>query len=120
MGEKSKADPQYAHVTSGILSGMIFPNQDTAAKALLGTLQEAAISMGAKTFAEVLNDPYKLPQSTDNVAQIGLQLFSYAAQNPFAALTWGLDAGVNLLGMASVVPRQLLKETEKAAGNQQP
>ncbi|MCL4429883.1 MAG: geranylgeranyl reductase family protein, partial [Chloroflexi bacterium] len=67
MGEKSRTDPEYARLTSGILSGMIFPNQQETAQALMGTLQEAALSAGASTFTDILKDPMKLPQSAISI-----------------------------------------------------
>jgi hypothetical protein len=67
MGQKSKTDPEYAALTSGILSGMIFPNQEDSAKALTGTLQEAALSVGVSTLTDILIDPAKLPQSAISI-----------------------------------------------------
>ena len=52
MGERSKKDPEYASLTGGILSGMIFPDREVTAKIVLGVLAEAAVSMGVTTFAK--------------------------------------------------------------------
>jgi flavin-dependent dehydrogenase len=113
MGNKSKTDPEYARLTSGILSGMIFPNQEATAKALTGTLEEAALSVGVTTFSDMLNDPSKLPQSAINLTQTGLIAAQFAAQDPFGALTWGMDTASKLVGIAATVSKQTLKEFEK-------
>ena len=118
MGERSKTDPQYARLTSGILSGMIFPNQEATAQALTGTLQEAALSVGVTTFTDILNDPLKLPQSAISITQTGLAVAQYAAQDPFGALTWGMDAATKLVGIAASVSKQVLKDYENKTGNQ--
>ncbi|MCL4430581.1 MAG: geranylgeranyl reductase family protein [Chloroflexi bacterium] len=119
MGQKSKTDPEYARLTSGILSGMIFPNQKDTAKALTGTLQEAALSVGVTTFTDILNDPSKLPQSAITITQTGLAVAQYAVQDPFGALTWGMDAAAKIAEIAATVPKQILKETESKVENQQ-
>jgi menaquinone-9 beta-reductase len=117
MGEKSKTDPEYAYLTSGILSGMIFPNQQDTAQALTGTLQEATLSVGVNAFTEVLNDPLKLPQSAINIAQTGLAVAQYAAMDPFAALNWGLDTAAKVAGIAGEISKQVLKDAENKTGN---
>jgi hypothetical protein len=118
MGERSKTDPQYAHLTSGILSGMIFPNQEATAQTLTGTLQEAALSVGVTTFTDILNDPFKLPQSAISITQTGFAVAQYAVQDPFGALTWGMDAVTKLVGIAAAVSKQVLKDYENKTQNQ--
>jgi geranylgeranyl reductase family protein len=119
MGEKSKTDPQYARLTSGILSGMIFPNQEDTARALTGTLEEAALSVGLTTFSQLLNDPSKLPQSAENILQTGMVAARYAAQDPFAALRWSMETATQATNIAATVSKQVLKDYEKKAGDQQ-
>jgi len=119
MGEKSKSDPEYARLTSGILSGMIFPNQEETARALTGTLEEAALSVGLTTFSQVVNDPSKLPQSAENMLQTGVVAARYAAQDPFAALKWGMEAATRMTEIATVVSKQVLKEYKNKTGSQQ-
>jgi hypothetical protein len=117
MSEKSKADPEYARLTSGILSGMIFPNEEATAKVLTGTLEEAAVSVGIKSFTDMLNDPSNLPQSAVNITQTCLLVAQYAAQDPFAALQWGIDAASRIAEIAAAASKQILKESENKAEN---
>jgi geranylgeranyl reductase family protein len=119
MGEKSKRDPEYAHLTSGILSGMIFPNQEEAVRALIGTLEEVAVSVGLTTFSQVINDPSKLPQSAENIIQTSAVAIRYAAQDPLAALKWGMEAATQMTGIATAVSMQVVKDYEKKVGSQQ-
>jgi flavin-dependent dehydrogenase len=118
MGERSKTDPEYARLTSGILSGMIFPNQEEAARTLTGTLEEAALSVGLTTFSQVVNDPSKLPQSAENIMQTGVVAMRYAAQDPFAALKWGVEAAMQITGIATAVSKEVLKNHEKKIESQ--
>jgi menaquinone-9 beta-reductase len=117
---KSKTDPTFARLTSGILSGMIFPNQQDAAQALLGTFQEAALSAGVTAFTDILTDPFKLPQSAITLAQTGLATIQYAAQNPLGILTLGMDTAVNLTGLSATAPKQLLKDVKNKTENPAP
>ncbi len=109
MGEKSKIDPQYARLTSGILSGMIFPNQEEADEALIGTLQEAARSVGVETFSAVLNEPSKAPQAAINLAQTGLEIIQYAAQDPFSAFLWSVDAASKVFEVSAKAAEKTVK-----------
>jgi hypothetical protein len=86
---KSKNDPDFAKLMGGILSGMIFPNQQDTAQTVLGTLQEAAASVGVTAFTDIIADPLKLPQNALSLAQTGLAIAQFAAQNPLGALTMG-------------------------------
>ena len=112
MGEKSKIDPHYARLTSGILSGMIFPDQEEANEALLGTLQEAALSVGVETVTAVLNEPSKVPQAAISLAQTGLGIVQYAVQDPFNAFLWSLNAASKALEVSA-------KAAEKTVGTAQ-
>lgn len=109
MGEKSKIDPHYARLTSAILSGMIFPDQEEANETLIGTLQEAALSVGVKTFSEVLNEPSKVPQAAISLAQTGFEIVRYAAQDPFSALLWGLNAATKVLEVSAEAAEKAVK-----------
>ena len=113
MGDRSRKDPQYAILTSGILSGMIFPDQKTTAKIVVGVLQEAALSTGATAFAEMLNNPAKAPQVVFKITETGIEVARYAAQDPLGLLTWGMEAATKMAETAAEVTKQVLKETEK-------
>ena len=114
MGQRSKTDPEYATLTSGILSGMIFPDQEATAKVVTGALTEAAISTGLTTFNEILKEPSKLPQATFRITEAGIEFARYATQDPFGFLTWGMDAALKMAEMTATVSKQMLRDTEKA------
>lgn len=113
MGIRSKEDPEYAHITSGILSGMIFPNQEATARILTGTLQEAALSVGLKSVSDLLKEPANFPQAAMNITEVGLQAVQYAAQNPLGALLWGMEAASKVTEIASSVSKQALQQYKK-------
>jgi tellurite resistance protein len=98
---------------------MIFPNQEDTAQALTGTLQEAALSVGVATFTDILNNPAKLPQSVVTISQTGLAAAQYAVQDPFAALTWGIETATKFTEIAATISKQVLKNSENTAENQQ-
>jgi menaquinone-9 beta-reductase len=112
MGEKSKTDPEYARLTSGVLSGMIFPNEEAAAKTLMGTLEEAAVSVGLTTLNELVQNPSTLPQSTITIIKTGFAAAEYAAQDPLNALRWGMDAALKVSEIAATISKQVLKDAE--------
>jgi menaquinone-9 beta-reductase len=101
MGEKSKVDPQYAALTSGILSGMIFPDQEQANEALIGTFQEVTLSLGIKSLSAALSEPLSMPQAAVSLAQASFEAAKYAMNDPFDALRWGLDAAARVMEVSS-------------------
>ncbi|MCW4028861.1 MAG: geranylgeranyl reductase family protein [Candidatus Bathyarchaeota archaeon] len=113
MGEKSRGDPAYARLTSGILSGMIFPNQKETAQAIIGMLETAALSMGVSTVKNILGAPAKLPQAAENLIQTGFAVAEVVIRNPFAALFLGLDATANLAGSAASAAKQTVEDKQK-------
>jgi geranylgeranyl reductase family protein len=113
MGQKSKTDPQYARITSGVLAGMIFPNQQATAKALTGALQEATLQYGLNSLTEALNDPLKMPQATINLLETGFAAARYVVSDPFAALMWGLEAASKMAETATAVSKQTMRSFEK-------
>jgi geranylgeranyl reductase family protein len=113
MGQKSRTDPQYARIASGVLAGMIFPNQQASAKALTGALQEAALQYGVNAVNEALKDPLKMPQATMQLVDTGIAAARYVASDPFAALLWGLQAASKLTEAATAVSVQAMRDFEK-------
>lgn len=113
MGEKSKTDPEYASLTSGILSGMIFPNRDITAKISVGATQEATIATGIQTINEALNDPTRLPQSALKMTQVGIEVAQQAAQDPLGFLTWGMSAVTKAAELAGAVAKQVIKKEDE-------
>ena len=91
---------------------MIFPNCADAANALTGTLQEAALSAGLATFTDLLNDPTKLPQSAITITQKGIAVAQSVAQDPFGALTWGMEAALGVAAVAAQTSKQIIKDID--------
>jgi geranylgeranyl reductase family protein len=120
MGERSKKDPEYASLTGGILSGMIFPDQEVTAKIVLGVLSEASVSMGITTFAQILSNPQTAPQNVITITETGIVAAQFAAQNPMDFLNWGMQAATTMAQMAATMSKQVLKEAEKAKEIPQP
>ena len=113
MGDRSKKDPEYARLTSGILSGMIFPNQEIANKIVNGVLQEAAVSTGTTVFTDMLSNPSKAPQVVFRITETGIEVAKSAAQNPLSALTWGMSTATKMVEMAATISKQVIKDAEK-------
>jgi geranylgeranyl reductase family protein len=112
MGEKSRTDPEFARLTGGILSGMIFPNRQETLQTLMGTLQEAALSAGATAVTDLLTEPLKLPQSALNVAQSSVAAAQLVARDPVGTFVWGLDVASNLAGTFLVAAKDVLKDVQ--------
>lgn len=118
-GQKSKSDPAFSDAIAGILSGMIFPNEESSATALTGTLQETALSVGMSTFSDMMNNPSNPSQPSENVRQTGAAMAQYAASDPATALRWGLDAISRMSEIAMAASTQAIKDNEKKPQNQQ-
>jgi geranylgeranyl reductase family protein len=119
MGERSKKDPEYASLTGGILSGMIFPDQEVTAKIVLGVIEEATIATGITTFAELVNKPSQAPQTVFRFTETGITVVQYSMQNPTELLNWGMDTATKAAEMATTISKQVIKDAAQARNSQQ-
>jgi hypothetical protein len=51
--------------------------------------------------------------------QTGVVAVRYAAQDPFAAFKWGMEAATQMTAIAAAISKQALKDYEKKGDNQQ-
>lgn len=109
MGKKCNTDPDYRYIISGVLSGMIFPNEDVSTKAFMGTMQQATM-VGMAAFSNMLQTPSN-PQGSSQQTQAGASAAQYAAQNPMETLRWGLEAVVQVAQLAGLASKQVLRNT---------
>lgn len=107
MGKKCNTDPQYRHIISGVLSGMIFPNEDVSAKAFMGTMQQATM-VGFAAFSNMMQNTSS-PSGNSQQMKAGASAAQYAAQNPMETLRWGLEAAVQVAQLAGLASKQVLK-----------
>lgn len=98
---------------------MIFPNEESFARAFTGTLQETALSVGMSTFSDMMNNPSNPSQPSDNLRQTGAAMAQYAASDPATALRWGLEAVSRMSEIAMATSKQAIKDNEKKPQNQQ-
>jgi menaquinone-9 beta-reductase len=106
MGKKCNTDPEYRYIISGVLSGMIFPNEDISTTAFMGTLQQATM-VGMAAFSNMMQNPSNQPDSSQQ-AQTGASAMQYATQNPMETLKWGLDTVVQVAQLAGLASKQVL------------
>lgn len=120
MGKKCGTEPEYKRIASGVLSGMIFPDQEVTEKMLMGTLQQATIT-GLAAFSSImqsLNHQNNAPMQ--NMPQTAATVAQYASSNPAEALRWGMDAALQVTELAALAAKQTLKNTQNSTqANQQ-
>jgi len=116
MGQRTRSDEGYRRLISAVLSGMIFPTEEAAFEAFAGSLQEAAREKGANMFTT--KDP-KQPESTVEDWKVNREAAQYVAQNPVAALLWGVEAVTKATEVAASFSKQIIKDKQKDANQQQ-
>jgi len=116
MGQRTRSDEGYRRLISAVLSGMIFPTEDAAFQAFAGSLQEAAKEKGANMFTT--KDPNQ-PESTVEDWKVNREAAQYVAQNPLAAILWGVEAVTKATEVAASFSKQIIKDTQKDANQQQ-
>ncbi len=115
MGQKTRTDTDYRSLISAVLSGMVFPDEETAIRAFLGSLEEAVRSSGLNSFVNRRNAD--AAESTEQIKVGGAA--QYVAQNPLTALLWGVETVSKAVGVTASLSKRVFKETEtsKAANN---
>jgi menaquinone-9 beta-reductase len=112
MADKSKTDPQYASLTGGIISGMIFPNEKIAAEIVVGALEEATIQTGFNAVTEAINNPAQAPQMIIKITETGFQVAKAVAEDPVNFFNWGLSNFAVMGEFAAGMLKQTLKQIE--------
>jgi flavin-dependent dehydrogenase len=117
MGKKCNSESRYKRIASGVLSGMIFPNQEVTAEMLGGTLKQATVT-GLTAFSSMMNQQSNAP--TENMPQAAATMAQYASSNPAEAFRWGLDAALQVTELAALAAKQALKNAQNTGqANQQ-
>jgi menaquinone-9 beta-reductase len=109
MGEQSKVNPEYAKITSGILCGVVFPDQETTAKIMVGIMEEAVISTGAATFAQLINDPLKLPENAVKFVKVGFDMTRGAMEDPLDFLNWAVGNASKMAQLAVELRKEFIE-----------
>jgi flavin-dependent dehydrogenase len=103
MGQKTVDDSDYLDLISSVLSGMVFPDEETSMKAFLGSLEEAAKKKGVNILQN--------SQNMQNIAGDNRDAAQYVAQNPIAAILFGVDALTKATEIAASLSKKTFKET---------
>lgn len=111
MGKKCNTDREYKYIISGVLSGMIFPNEEVSTKAFMGTLNEVTLA-GLNAFNSMMQNPQNASQPSQNASGMGAAVAQYAASNPLEALRLGLGAAVQVTELTGLASKQVLKNTQ--------
>lgn len=102
--ERARLDPDYARTAGGILAGMLPASNVINLKFLLGTLEQAAVSLGVESVLHALRSPGCLVRAGMDGLKIGINLATESIQDPLALAKWGMGltkSTAELLGEAA-------------------
>lgn len=106
IAERARKDEVYADIAGGILAGVVPASSALGPRLVLGTLQQAVMSLGAGAVrTTLLGGPLALAEVGIAAAQLGGRLIKSAIQDPESWLRWLLKtagSAAELAGQATL------------------
>lgn len=106
---RARSDLNYAHITGGILAGLVPATDAVSLKIIGNTLEEAAISMGLGSINHVLRGPGHLAEVGLHTAPEGAKIACDIIQHPTDFLKWGLGLASSATEVVDQVSRNLIE-----------
>lgn len=104
IAERARKDEAYAEIAGGIMAGVVPASSALSPRLLLGTVQQAVMTLGSSVQATFLGGPLALAETGIAVAQLGGQLLRSAFRDPESWLRWLLQtagSAAELAGQAT-------------------
>lgn len=101
---RAKSDPEFAEIAGGILAGLLPASDAVSRRMVLGTLEQAALSLGIDAAVGIFRERRNLPGLGVGPARFGFQLAYDALAHPGQMLGWASSlppAAVELAGQAA-------------------
>jgi menaquinone-9 beta-reductase len=101
---RAKTDPEFAEIAGGILAGLLPASDAISRRMVLGTLEQAALSLGIDAAVTVVRERRNLPGLGVGPLRFGFQLAYDTLANPAQMLGWAGSlppAAVELAGQAA-------------------
>ncbi len=110
---RARLDPDYARITGGILAGLAPARDAVSAKIILGTLEQAAMSMGFSLVLNALGGPTRLTRAGIKTAASGFDMAWQTARHPIDSLKWSYELAMSLVELAGQAAKDALKPAER-------
>ncbi|HVR06053.1 MAG TPA: geranylgeranyl reductase family protein [Solirubrobacteraceae bacterium] len=101
---RAKTDPEFAEIAGGILAGLLPASDAISRRMVLGTLEQAALSLGVDAAVTVVRERRNLPGLGVAPLRLGFQVAYDTLANPTQMLGWAGSlppAAVELAGQAA-------------------
>jgi geranylgeranyl reductase family protein len=105
---RATVDPIYADITGGVLAGMEPASSVIQPRILIGTAQQAALSLGVGAVKHALRGPGHLVRVGRQVAGSSVVLASETALHPVEYTQWGADVAMGAAELAGQIVRHLV------------
>jgi menaquinone-9 beta-reductase len=106
---RAERDPEYAAITGGVLAGLVPASRALGAKVILGTIQEAALSLGLEPLLYAASHPLGAALGVWGLGRAGAQIVYNTARHPRSAAGWGLGAASSAWELAGQVVRGIAR-----------
>ena len=105
---RARVDPRYADIAGGVLAGMQPADSVLQPRIVVGTVQQAAMSLGFNTVKHALRGPRHLAHVGRQTAATGTELASETLRHPVQYARWGAGVAAGTVILAGQVARDAL------------
>jgi geranylgeranyl reductase family protein len=113
---RSKVDPQFAHVAGGVLAGLLPASDVVSRRVLLGTLEQAAVSVGIDASIGLFRARRRLAGLGVPPARFGYQVAFDSVSHPGQVAGWAASVAGSAAELATQVAiNAIAKRAEPAA-----
>lgn len=105
IGTAARVQPGYAVITGGVLAGLIPASYLLGRQIILGSIRQAAISLGGEALGRSLTDPLAILRDGLDAGTAGLGLALDTLRDPRGSLHWGRGVVENAAELAGQVYR---------------
>lgn len=113
IAARARIDPAYAHITGGILGGMIPASNVVSFRIIGGTAKQAALLTVSGAIIDMLRGPKHLAKVGSGIARAGLEIAWDAMRNPASFCEWGFRTVASVAELAIQVSRTAIRSPKK-------
>jgi flavin-dependent dehydrogenase len=111
---RAKVDPSYAETVLGILCGQFPSSAAIDYKIVIGTMEQAAISLSTGMIIDAIRNPKGIADAGAETIQTTIRMFSESAQHAPQFLSWAVNSAAHLGELSIQVSKKTVEQAPKA------
>ena len=114
ISSRARLDPAYAAVAGGVLAGLVPASHVLSKKIILGTIQQAVVSVGFRAAFNAIAKPAGSLRTGVDATMSGFKIAYDTLRNPVNSLTWGIGVAAGASELTAQVYRDMAAKRRQA------